>query len=88
MAFISGTVVKKKIFPKDMPLYRKALNLKEGDLDRMTFDELYELLLCFRYLRFRNDTTLSAETMDRWMEEIRKRMLEINSSSANYQNFL
>jgi len=54
----------------------------------MTFDECYELLLCLRYLQFRDDRTLSSDEIHNRMEQIRKRMLELNEGSANYQNFI
>ena len=71
-----------------MPLYKKALNFKTKDLEIMTFDECYELLLCLRYLQFRDDRTLSSDEIHNRMEQIRKRMLELNEGSANYQNFI
>ena len=41
-----------------MPLYKKALNFKPKDLDKMSAEECNELLLCFRYLSLRDDHNL------------------------------
>jgi len=71
-----------------MPLYKKALNFKKQDLENMTFDECYELLLCFRYLQFRNDGTIDTEVINSNMAEIRKRMAALSGNSANHQNFI
>ena len=71
-----------------MPLYKKALKFKPEDLKNMSFDECYELLLCFRYLDFRDDHTLSKDFVKASMEQIRNRMLELNENSASYRNFI
>jgi len=71
-----------------MPLYKKALEFKPSDLEKMTFDECYELLLCFRYLQFRNDSTIDTDVISSHMEEIRKRMAILKEDSANYQNLI
>ena len=72
---------------KNMPLYKKALNFKPNHLVDMTFDECYELLLAFRYLHFRNDSTISREVMESHMEAIRKRMLELNKDAAQFPGY-
>lgn len=71
-----------------MPLYNKALKFDPKDLENMTFDECYELLLCFRYLQFREDTTIDNEIISSHMAKIRKRMNELNQDSANYKNLI
>jgi len=71
-----------------MPLYRKALKFDPKELENMNFDECYELLLCFRYLQFRNDTTIDSDVLSGHMEEIRKRMAELNGDSAHYKNLI
>jgi hypothetical protein len=69
-----------------MPLYKKALKFMPQDLEHMTFDECYELLLIFRYLQFRGDNTLDSEIISTRMEQLKNRMRELNENSANYQN--
>lgn len=71
-----------------MPLYKKARNFDERDLEKMTFDECYELLLIFRYLQFREDETIEKELIATRMEQLRKRMLELNGNSNHYKNFI
>ncbi|MGV3585849.1 MAG: hypothetical protein ACO1OF_02510 [Adhaeribacter sp.] len=71
-----------------MPLYKKAKNFDEQELDKMTFDECYELLLIFRYLQFREDRTIEKELINTRMELLRKRMLELNENSTHYKNFI
>ena len=71
-----------------MPLYKRALNFDPKNLPNMTFDECNELLLCFRYLRFRDDGTIASEIIDSHIEEIRNRLVELNAESANFQHNL
>jgi len=71
-----------------MPLYKKAKNFDEQELEKMTFDECYELLLIFRYLQFREDQTIEKELINTRMEQLRKRMLELNENSTHYKNFI
>jgi len=53
----------------------------------MTYDECYELLLCFRYLQFRNDATVASQVIGNHMEAIRKRIINLKGT-ANYQNII
>ncbi|KAA5548239.1 hypothetical protein [Adhaeribacter rhizoryzae] len=71
-----------------MPLYKKAKNFDEKELENMTFDECYELLLIFRYLQFREDRTIEKNLINARMELLRKRMLELNENSTHYKNFI
>ncbi|GEO06278.1 hypothetical protein AAE02nite_39420 [Adhaeribacter aerolatus] len=71
-----------------MPLYNKAKNFDEEELENMSFDECYELLLIFRYLQFREDETIDKELIKVRMEQLRKRMLELNENSTHFKNFL
>jgi len=64
-----------------MPLFNKALKFTPANLQSMTFDECYELLLCFRYLHFRRDSTISLEVMDSHMKAIENRMVELKRIS-------
>ena len=70
-----------------MPLYKKALKFTSKDLDNMSFDECYELLLCFRYLHFRNDSSISRDLIETHMEAIKNRMHDLNQGAAHSQNF-
>jgi hypothetical protein len=67
-----------------MPLYRKAIGFNPEDLENMTFEDCYELLLIFRYLDFRNDTTLTKEFIKTSMEQLRNRMLELKPDVDHY----
>ncbi len=71
-----------------MPLYIKAKNLTDQDIEKMSFDECYELLLIFRYLQFREDTTLDNETIALRMEQLRNRMQELNENTNHFKNFM
>lgn len=66
-----------------MPLFRKAIGFRPEDLGTMTFEDCYELLLIFRYLDFRNDTTLTKEFIKTSIQQLRNRMLELKPD-ANY----
>ena len=66
-----------------MPLYKKAKIITEKDILNMTFNECYELLLIFRYLQFREDNTLSDEIIQQRMEQLTKRMRELDYNLAN-----
>jgi len=57
------------------------------NLEDMTYDECYELLLCFRYLQFRNDATIESQVICNHMEAIRKRIIDLKET-ANYQNII
>jgi hypothetical protein len=67
-----------------MPLYRKAVKFNPEELKNMTFDECYELLLIFRYLAFREDHSLSEGFIKSSMEQLQKRMLELNPGTSQY----
>ena len=71
-----------------MPLYNKALKFKPDNLKDMTFDECYELLLCFRYLDFREDSSLSHEFMRSSMIQILQRMAELNPDGESYKSLI
>jgi hypothetical protein len=71
-----------------MPLYNKALKFKPDHLKNMTFDECYELLLCFRYLSYRKDSSLSQEFMKSSMKHIQQRMAELHPHGENYKNLI
>ncbi len=66
-----------------MPLYRKAKAITEKDIEVMTFNECYELLLIFRYLQFREDNTLSTELIKERMAQLSKRMQALDPVIAN-----
>ncbi|PIQ21013.1 MAG: hypothetical protein COW65_11550 [Cytophagales bacterium CG18_big_fil_WC_8_21_14_2_50_42_9] len=70
-----------------MPLYKKAMQFDPKNLENMTYDECYELLLCFRYLQFRNDATVASQVIGNHMEAIRKRIINLKGT-ANYQNII
>jgi hypothetical protein len=71
-----------------MPLYNKALKVEPDNLKSMTFDECYELLLCFRYLSYRKDSSLSYEFMQSSMKHIQQRMAELQPDGENYKNLI
>jgi hypothetical protein len=64
-----------------MPLYNKALKFKSGDLEKMSFDECSELLLCFRYLHFRDDHPISKEKITEHIAAINKHLEYLNNQS-------
>jgi hypothetical protein len=66
-----------------MPLYKKALNFNTEVLESMTYDDCYELLLCFRYLYLRDDPAISKARITEHMDAITKRMEYLKSQSAN-----
>ena len=66
-----------------MPLYKKAKAITEKDIENMTFNECYELLLIFRYLQFRDDNTLSSEIINERIAQLIKRMQELDSNLAS-----
>ncbi len=71
-----------------MPLYKKAIKFEPDNLPNMTFDECYELLLCFRYLNFRQDSSLSNEFIKSSMMQIQQRMKELNPEGENYKSLI
>jgi hypothetical protein len=71
-----------------MPLYRKAIEYKSEDLEEMTFDDSFELLLIFRYLDFRDDPSLSKEFIKSSMEQLRIRLIELNPSASHFPGII
>jgi hypothetical protein len=64
-----------------MPLYRKSVSFERSDLNTMSVHDCNDLLLCLRYLKFRNDKTLSDEEYDKRINILENHITEQKSKS-------
>jgi hypothetical protein len=66
-----------------MPLYKKIINDSLKNLDELSINDCNDMLLCLRYLKFRNDPTLPKHEYEK-----RIRILEEHIKKNNHKNNL